>query len=130
MREPGSLLLRDEEGWNSARNYPGDTVVTAHETLRHSIEELEMQLNKHRQVLESVLENRSLKSKCIWSDCHHQQMLLSLLVESVQVLDETRKSFKSKQLEQLRKKLLQVLTEVTDCSHAQKSAAQLEARQN
>jgi hypothetical protein len=43
-----------------------------------------------------------------------------MIVETVQVLDETRKAFKSKQLEQLRKRLLAALNAKTDTDSARK----------
>ena len=47
---------------------------------------------------------------CLW-DCAHKQVLKWISMESITVFEDTRKSFKSKQLEELRKKLLRVLTE-------------------
>lgn len=100
--------------------------MTDQELLIQSLTELEDQVSRHRQLVQAVADHRPLESSCIWSDCHHQQVLLNLVVETVQVLDETRKSFKSKQLEQLRKKLLQVLTAETRCSHVPESFPQRE----
>ena len=93
------------------------------ELLEHSLADLQAQVQKHRQLMWAVLEGEPLKNSCVWSDCHHQQLLLSLVVETVQVLDETRKAFKSRQLEQLRKRLLQVLTDETRCESLHKAAA-------
>jgi hypothetical protein len=92
--------------------------MTQREVLEQSLAELQSQVAKHQELVKTVFEGRTLDASCVWSDCHHQQVLLSLLVETVQVLDETRKSFKSKQLEQLRKRLLSVLTEQTRCTSA------------
>jgi hypothetical protein len=85
------------------------------ELLQQSWTDLQTQVQKHEQLMRAVLEDSPLKDTCLWSDCRHQQLLLNLVVEAVQVLDDTRKAFKSKQLEQLRKRLLQVLTEETRC---------------
>ena len=83
--------------------------------MERSLTELTQQVQKHQQLVKTVMEGCSLPQGCVWNDCHHQQTLLNLIVETVQVLDETRKSFKSKQLEQLRKRLLTVLKQETDC---------------
>ena len=89
--------------------------MTDKELMQRSLNELAMQVQKHQQLVNSVMEGCSLPQGCVWNDCHHQQTLLNLIVETVQVLDETRKSFKSKQLEQLRKRLLAVLKQETEC---------------
>ena len=46
---------------------------------------------------------------CPWSDCHHRHELLDLVLKAVAILDETRKAFKSKQLETLRKDFTRVI---------------------
>ena len=98
--------------------------MTDKEVMERSLAELTAELEKHKILVNTVLEGASLPKGCVWSDCHHQQTLLNLLVETVQVLDETRKSFKSKQLEQLRKRLLVVLDSETRCTPS-KSLVQL-----
>jgi hypothetical protein len=93
--------------------------MTEREALEQSLAELETQVRKHQQIVQSVIEKTPPENGCIWTECHHQQVLLNLLVETIQVIDETRKSFKSKQLELLRKRLLQVMTDETRCAHSQ-----------
>lgn len=90
--------------------------MTEKELMERSLKELAEQVEKHQQLVKTVIEGSALPQGCVWNDCHHQQMLLNLIVETVQVLDETRKSFKSKQLEQLRKRLLAVLNQESGCS--------------
>lgn len=78
--------------------------------LDQSLEELRARMERHQRLVRAALEGRlSDRSECLWSDCPHRQTLLELLARSVQVLDETRKAFKSKQLEALRKDFLRVL---------------------
>jgi hypothetical protein len=55
-------------------------------------------------------------SVCALPLCRHQKILCGILLESIKVLDETRRSFKSKPLEILRKRFLQILTE--EMNHA------------
>jgi hypothetical protein len=100
--------------------------VTKQEVLDQSMRELELQIQKHRQVIESVMESRPLEGLCPWNDCHHQQMLMSMLAETVQVLEETRKAFKSKQLEILRKRLLRVLTRENGRARSEQKLISLE----
>lgn len=49
--------------------------------------------------------------RCV-SRCPYKQRLKDTLLETIQVLEESRKAFKSKQLETLRKKLIKVLAEI------------------
>ena len=44
-------------------------------------------------------------------DCPHKRLLRQVLRETIETLEETKKAFKSKQLEELRKKLIRVLAE-------------------
>ncbi len=86
--------------------------MTQRELLEHSLAELRLQVEKHSCLMRKAFDGRALDdSECMWGECRHQHILFSLLVETVQTLDETRKAFKSKQLEQLRKRLLDVLTQ-------------------
>jgi ribosomal protein RSM22 (predicted rRNA methylase) len=48
---------------------------------------------------------------CSLADCPHRRLLRQILTETIEVLEETKKAFKSKRLEGLRKKLLHVLME-------------------
>jgi RNAse (barnase) inhibitor barstar len=44
-------------------------------------------------------------------DCPHRRLLRQVLAETIEILEETKKAFKSKRLEGLRKRLLYVLME-------------------
>jgi hypothetical protein len=80
--------------------------------LDRSWDELRVQMERHRRLVRCALEGRAAEgAECLWGDCPHRRMLLELVLHSVQVLDDTRKAFKSKQLEALRKDFLRVLTE-------------------
>jgi len=46
---------------------------------------------------------------CTLADCPHRRRLRRVLVETIEVLEETKKAFKSKRLESLRKRLTEVL---------------------
>ncbi len=80
--------------------------------LDKSWEDLRLQMDRHRRLVHSALEGRAENgTECFWSICPHRQILMDLALHTVQVLDETRKSFKSKRLEELRKYYLRVLSE-------------------
>jgi hypothetical protein len=84
--------------------------MTQRELFEHSLAELQLQIAKHAKLAEVAFEGRQPENlKCVWSCCPHQRMLYKLLLETVLALDDTRKSFKSRQLEQLRKRLLEAL---------------------
>jgi len=50
---------------------------------------------------------------CSTPDCQHKRLFYRVLLETIEVLEETKKSFKSKKLEELRKKLTDLLKETT-----------------
>ena len=50
---------------------------------------------------------------CSTPDCQHKKLFYKVLLETIEVLEETKKSFKSKRLEELRKRLLEVLKKTT-----------------
>ncbi len=86
--------------------------MTHRELFEHSLAELQLQVAKHAKLAEVAFEGRQPDNlQCVWSCCPHQRMLNKLLLETVQALDDTRKSFKSRQLEQLRKRLLDALSQ-------------------
>jgi hypothetical protein len=91
------------------RESPGFPAMTEKEIVLRSLTELAAEVEKHRRLVKTVLQGESLPEACLWNECHHQKVLIGLIAETVQVLEETRKSFKSRQLEQLRKRLLEVL---------------------
>lgn len=83
------------------------------ELLERSCAELQSQVERHRKLLQAVVESRPemAESDCLWADCRHRRKLYSVLLETIAVMDETRKAFKSKQLETLRKELARILRE-------------------
>lgn len=89
--------------------------MTTRELLERSLAELQDQLERHQQFVRTALNGEPLEPHhCPWSACRHQQLLSSVLLDAVRVLEDTRKAFKSKQLEALRKNLLRVLAEETE----------------
>jgi hypothetical protein len=48
---------------------------------------------------------------CSTPDCQHKKLFYRVLLETIEVLEETKKSFKSKRLEELRKRLTDLLKE-------------------
>jgi len=85
------------------------------EILERSLADLRSQVDRHQQCLRMLAsdEPAPLPSGCIRCDCRHRRRLCQVLLEAVRVLEDTRKSFKSKQLEGLRKEFLRVLQEET-----------------
>ena len=80
-----------------------------------SSEELHQRIDMHRYLMKTILEqsvgdgklNRPFLPSCSFD----QRRLKEAIQETIEVLEETRKAFKSKRLEALRKKLTQVLIE-------------------
>lgn len=82
--------------------------------LNNSVKDLQQGIDMHccllRSMLAEQLDENSLQSflgDC--PQCTREQVLKDAIKEAIGVLEESRKSFKSKQLESLRKKLTAVL---------------------
>lgn len=80
------------------------------DVLAKSVEELRAKLKEHEELLDAVTKESSdsILTQCEM-DCPHRQELAETLLEAIEILEETKKAFKSKQLEMLRKKLIRVL---------------------
>lgn len=80
-----------------------------------STEDLHSRIDMQRHILTAVIEKKIKKAEicpdCVFADCPHKKRLREVLTEAIGVLEETKKAFKSKRIEALRKRLMQVLTE-------------------
>jgi len=88
--------------------------MRSRDAIEKSAAELQLHVERHRRLLLSVLEEHPEAGEmdiCPYMDCLHERRLQQALVEVIKVLEHTRKAFKSKQLEELRKKMLRVLAE-------------------
>jgi hypothetical protein len=83
------------------------------ELLEQSLAELESQLERHRSLLRTIVGERPhpVGMDCVPVHCRHRRLLISVLLHSVGVIEETRKAFKSKQLEGLKKEFSRILQE-------------------
>ena len=83
--------------------------------VRRSAEELRQQIEAHcRLVTTQYAEGGDVESgvcacRCNDGECPHCKRFKALMLEAIAALDGTRKAFKSKQLEHLRKKLTRAL---------------------
>jgi hypothetical protein len=77
--------------------------------------DLHNRIDMQRHILTAVIEKNIKRTEicpdCIFSDCPHKKRLRDVLTEVIGILEDTKKAFKSKRLEILRRKLIQVLTE-------------------
>ncbi|GAF89124.1 unnamed protein product [marine sediment metagenome] len=88
--------------------------MTVQQALRQSVEELRARAEAHGRLLARAMgkgETGTGIDECPLMDCPHRRRLRETLVEAITVLEGTRKAFKSKQLEALRRKLIGVLAE-------------------
>ena len=80
-----------------------------------SAQELHEKIDMHRYLMTTILEQRvsdgSIKQISLPSYSADEGRLKEALQEAIEVLEESRKAFKSKRLEVLRKRLTQVLIE-------------------
>lgn len=81
--------------------------------LIHSAEELKKKAEFHQSLLSRALKDNgeSALEDCFIPECGRCRSLRASLAEAVEVIEGTRKSFKSKQLEMLRKKMIRVLVD-------------------
>lgn len=81
--------------------------------INQSSEELHQKVDRHRALMAAVLEERfnerTLKQLSLQYHSIGEGRLKEALKETIEVLEQSRKAFKSKRLEVLRKKLTQVL---------------------
>lgn len=88
--------------------------MTATEALRASAVDLQRRAEEHQRLMFAAIEGGEIKNlpdTCSFIDCPHKQKLKDTLLEAIRVLEDTRKAFKSRQLEVLRNKLMGVLAE-------------------
>ncbi|MDI6790861.1 MAG: hypothetical protein QME44_09260 [Thermodesulfobacteriota bacterium] len=80
-----------------------------------STEDLHSRIDMQRHILTAVIEKKIKKAEicpdCVFADCPHKKKMKAVLTETVAVLEQTKTAFKSKRLEVLRKRLVEVLTE-------------------
>ncbi|MDR1726931.1 MAG: hypothetical protein LBT74_03215 [Acidobacteriota bacterium] len=89
--------------------------MTAREALCASARDLQMRAAEHMRLLDEVTGkggDAAALDACRIHDCAHKRELKQILSDAISVLEDTRKAFKSKQIEDLRKKMIQALTEM------------------
>jgi len=83
--------------------------------IEQSAEELHRRIDMHRYLMATILEKRvgdeTIKQLSLPTYSPNERRLKEAVRETIEVLEESRKAFKSKRLETLRKKLTQVLIE-------------------
>lgn len=87
--------------------------MSAREALEKSVRDLQARLREHERLIECLQEGSggSAVIACLSFDCRHAALLRETLVEAIDVLEDSRRTFKSPRLEALRKKLIRVLAE-------------------
>ena len=79
-----------------------------------STEELHQRIDMHRYLMAAILDKKvgeNTLDHVLLPDPHRELRLKGAIRDTIEVLEETRKAFKSKRLEVLRKKLASVLIE-------------------
>ncbi len=82
--------------------------------IQNSIEELKLRFDEHVDLLDCVLSEGIVKGKVnvyACSECFYKSRFKEIIVKVIDTLENTKKAFKSKQLEALRRELIHVLTE-------------------
>jgi len=84
------------------------------EVIDRSTEELHQRIDMHRYLMATILDKKVSEKRLhnvVLPSTHRELRFKEALGEAIEVLEETRRAFKSKRLEALRKKLTQVLIE-------------------
>ncbi|GAH24210.1 unnamed protein product [marine sediment metagenome] len=79
-----------------------------------SAEELHQKIDMHRYLMATIIDKKVSEKRLnhvLLPDSHCELRLKKAIKETIEVLENTRKAFKSKRLEALRKKLTGVLIE-------------------
>jgi len=85
------------------------------EIIDKSTEELHQKIDMYRYLMATILDKKISEKRLnhtILPNSHRELKLKETIKEAIEVLEETRKAFKSKRLEALRKNLIKVLTEL------------------
>ncbi len=80
-------------------------------TVHESIQSLYQDIDKHRCVIASILEGQFGFGNPNLAKDSRELRLKTAIRDAIEVLDESRKAFKSKRLEALRRQLTQALVE-------------------
>lgn len=86
--------------------------MTAYELLVKNFEEIYLKISEQQILLNSIKEEsgKIVLHNCA-VDCAHKRQLNEILLDAISVLEESKKAFKSKQLEELRKKMIKALAD-------------------
>jgi len=81
----------------------------------NTTKDLHNRIDQQRHILAAVIEKKikglQICPDSILLDCPHKKRLRDVLTDTIEILEDTKKAFKSKRLEMLRKKLIRVLAE-------------------
>lgn len=98
----------------SQREVREEQKITAYEALTISIEEIKTKIKEHQRLLQYLEDGtETTVPDCRLEGCSHNWLLKTILLEVIEALEDSRKAFKSKDLEALRKRLIRVLADCT-----------------
>ncbi len=83
--------------------------------IERSTQDLHHRVDMQQHVLLSILgqiKDGCPVDLCVLVNCPYRKLLRQVLAETIEVLEETKKAFKSKKLESLRKKLTVALMDI------------------
>ncbi|MDY0186966.1 MAG: hypothetical protein RBR16_03480 [Syntrophus sp. (in: bacteria)] len=85
-----------------------------YDLLARNLEEIQAVLKDQESLLDCLRKGGDIPvlSSCVSGSCPLRQKFTETLLDAISVLEDTRKSFRSKQLEALRKKLTKILGEI------------------
>ena len=91
-----------------------DGLMTAENALIKNAQELQRLFDEHHRLLRSATFRDCITVKgdmCFCHDCPYRRRFKETLINTIETLEETRRSFKSKKIEVLRRQLTSILSE-------------------
>ncbi len=101
MNGEKSLVQGNRENW----------IKIIEKCARDLHDRVDMQQNVLLTILGKIKSTPLTIDPCSTPDCPHKKLFYKVLLETIDVLEETKKSFKSKRLEELRRRLTNLLKE-------------------
>jgi hypothetical protein len=91
-----------------------DSSMTPENALIKNAQELQHLFDEHYRLLRSATFRDCITVKgdtCFYHDCPYRRRFKETLITTIETLEETRRSFKSKKIEILRRQLTSILSE-------------------
>jgi hypothetical protein len=89
--------------------------MITHDVLTKNIDDIRAKLEEQETLLCYIYEQGDMPPslKACSQHCHHKKKLIKTILETIEILEDSKKAFKSKQLESHRKRLTKLLSRLS-----------------